>query len=166
MGATKLQDISTNQGLSALNKHLDNGDKHVFILVFMEECGPCKATRPEWEKISAETQGENVVIADVNSNILDESPIKHVGFVSAFPTIKHVHNGKVNDYNGSDRSKASFEKWMSDSISPSNKRGGGNKRGGKNRTQYKRSKRRIQNKKSKRRKIQSKKKTRKKRKYK
>jgi len=119
MGATKLQEISTSKGISTLNEHLDDNNKHVFVLIFMDGCGPCNATKPEWKKITAENKDENVVIADVNSNVLDESPLKHVGSVSAFPTIKHVHNGKSTDYTGSDRSKASFEKWMADSVSPS-----------------------------------------------
>ena len=27
------------------------GKKHVFILIYMEGCGPCNATRPEWSKM-------------------------------------------------------------------------------------------------------------------
>ena len=32
------------------------GKKHVFILIYMEGCGPCNATRPEWSKMAQTLQ--------------------------------------------------------------------------------------------------------------
>ena len=37
--------------IEKLNKHLTSKDAKVFILFFMEGCGPCNATRPEWSKL-------------------------------------------------------------------------------------------------------------------
>ena len=34
------------------NKYVESG-KQIFILVYMEGCGPCNATRPEWSKIKS-----------------------------------------------------------------------------------------------------------------
>lgn len=130
MGATKLKEISTDKGVEQLNGLLKDGSKHVFLLIFMDGCGPCNETRPEWKKISTKNKGENVVIADVNSAVLNKTPISHVGNVSAFPTIKSIKNGKVQDYNGSDRTHNSFEKWIQESTQkPSSSiRGGARKR--------------------------------------
>ena len=41
-----------------LDHHLGGKDNKVFILIFMEGCGPCNATRPEWKKM------ENVLNKD------------------------------------------------------------------------------------------------------
>lgn len=108
--------VNTKEDLNVLNQHLSEPNTHVFVLVFMEECGPCKATRPEWDKIEVVDKDKNVVVADVNSRLLldDSNKIEHVGDVMAYPTIKHVHKGKVHDYSGADRSHASFEKWIKD----------------------------------------------------
>jgi thiol-disulfide isomerase/thioredoxin len=127
--------VNTKEDLNVLNQHLSEPNTHVFVLVFMEECGPCKATRPEWDKIEVADKNKNVVVADVNSRLLldDSNKIEHVGDVMAYPTIKHVHKGKVHDYSGADRSHASFEKWIKDasaSASPnkSQSKVGGRKR--------------------------------------
>ena len=108
--------VNTKEDLNVLNQHLSEPNTHVFVLVFMEECGPCKATRPEWDKIEVADKDKNVVVADVNSRLLldDFNKIEHVGDVMAYPTIKHVHKGKVHDYSGADRRHGSFEKWIKD----------------------------------------------------
>lgn len=113
--------VNTKEDLNVLNQHLSEPNTHVFVLVFMEECGPCKATRPEWDKIEVADKNKNVVIADVNSRLLldDSNKIEHVGDVMAYPTIKHVHKGKVHDYSGADRSRGSFEKWIKDATASS-----------------------------------------------
>ena len=36
--------------IKMLNDYIKNG-KHIFLLSYMEGCGPCNATRPEWKKI-------------------------------------------------------------------------------------------------------------------
>ena len=145
MPGTKLQNLSTIDGVKELNKLIDDKNKHIFVLVFMEECGPCKATRPEWAKINADNKSDDVVIAEVNSRVLDDSiavstddvptkaKITHVESISGYPTIKHIHNGKAQSYNGVDRSADSFEKWIQDSVSLrkkqlSKKYGGGSRR--------------------------------------
>ena len=113
--------VNTKEDLNVLNQHLSEPNTHGFVLVFMEECGPCKATRPEWDKIEVADKDKNVVVADVNSRLLldDSNKIKHVGDVMAYPTIKHVHKGKVHDYSGADRRHGSFEKWIKDASTSS-----------------------------------------------
>jgi thiol-disulfide isomerase/thioredoxin len=113
--------VNTKEDLNVLNQHLSEPNTHVFVLVFMEECGPCKATRPEWDKIEVADKDKNVVVADVNSRLLldDGNKIEHVGDVMAYPTIKYVHKGKVHDYSGADRRHGSFEKWIKDASASS-----------------------------------------------
>jgi len=124
--------VNTKEDLNVLNQHLSEPNTHVFVLVFMEECGPCKATRPEWDKIKVADKNKNVVVADVNSRLLldDSNKIKYVGDVMAYPTIKHIHKGKVHDYSG-DRSHASFEKWIKDASASASPNKSQSKIGGK-----------------------------------
>ena len=42
--------INSEKDVSKIDKLIKQG-KDVFILVYMEKCGPCNATRPEWDKI-------------------------------------------------------------------------------------------------------------------
>ena len=37
--------------IDKLNNIIANNKSKVFILYYMEGCGPCNATRPEWDKI-------------------------------------------------------------------------------------------------------------------
>ena len=37
--------------IDKLNKYLSNKDAKIFILFYMEGCGPCNETRPEWSKL-------------------------------------------------------------------------------------------------------------------
>ena len=43
--------INSNQGnVEQLDKYIQEG-KNIFVLIYMEGCGLCNATRPEWKKI-------------------------------------------------------------------------------------------------------------------
>ena len=77
-----------------LNQYVAQG-KHVFALVYMEGCGPCIATRPEWAKLKSTLEdkykgNDNVVIADINSDALNE--IRDIKDVQGFPTIMYICN--------------------------------------------------------------------------
>lgn len=100
--------------------------KHVFILVYMEGCGPCNATRPEWSKMSSAlnhqyAKNNDVVIIDMNKDLLPS--VKHVGSVEGFPTMKYItNNGNIMEsYEDSaiknkDRSSDSFINWVESKI--------------------------------------------------
>jgi thiol-disulfide isomerase/thioredoxin len=36
--------------INLFDKYVSQG-KHVFVLIYLEGCGPCIATRPEWKKL-------------------------------------------------------------------------------------------------------------------
>ena len=100
--------------------------KHVFVLVYMEGCGPCNATRPEWAKMCSALKhqyanNKDVAIIDMNKNNL--SSVKHIGSVEGFPTMKYITNrgNTIEAYEESsiknkDRSADSFVNWIESKI--------------------------------------------------
>jgi hypothetical protein len=100
--------------------------KHVFILIYMEGCGPCNATRPEWAKMAHTLQkqyskNKDIVIIDINKDLL--SSIKGVGSINGFPTMKYITNkgNTVENYEDSsiknkDRSTDSFINWVESNM--------------------------------------------------
>ena len=58
--------VTDNKGISKkeierIDEYIKDG-KHVFILIFMNGCGPCEATRPEWDKIEKALKNKHVKI--------------------------------------------------------------------------------------------------------
>jgi hypothetical protein len=102
------------------------GKKHVFILIYMEGCGPCNATRPEWSKMAHTLQkqyskNKDIVIIDINKDLL--SSIKGIGSINGFPTMKYITNKghTVETYEDSsiknkDRSLDSFINWVETKV--------------------------------------------------
>jgi thiol-disulfide isomerase/thioredoxin len=82
--------------------------KDVFVLVYMEGCGPCNATRPEWAKIESAlkdqyAKNDKLVVVDVNKDFM--SNIKHIGKVDGFPTMKYIdETGKETTTSGAKQS--------------------------------------------------------------
>ena len=117
--------VNTEKQVGNINKLIEDGND-VFILVYMEGCGPCNATRPEWAKIESALKHQyasnnNLVVVDVNKDFL--SNIKHIGSVDGFPTMKYigVHGKIIEAYEDSsirkkDRSVDSFINWIETKI--------------------------------------------------
>jgi hypothetical protein len=110
-----------------LNKYIKEG-KNVFALVYMDGCGPCNITRPEWAKLKTilETRYKelkNVVIADINSNSLKD--MHYIKNIKGFPTIlficKKGHH-KEEFENGKQKNKTrtsdAFIEWIELNIKP------------------------------------------------
>lgn len=101
--------------------------KHVFILVYMDGCVPCNATKPEWKKMceSLENQyssTDDVAILDLNSKFMNE--VDGLGDVNGFPTMKYISNdGNIIEAYDEDRDSDSFIKWIKSKVSK--KMGGG-----------------------------------------
>jgi hypothetical protein len=108
---------------------LDNlikNNSDVFILVYMDGCGPCNATRPEWDKLEyilkeQYKNNDNLVIVDVNRNFL--SKLKDIGEIDGFPTMKYINNNGKNietyensSINKKDHSTDSFINWIESKI--------------------------------------------------
>jgi hypothetical protein len=125
--------------IDQLNKHLTNKDHHIFILFYMEGCGPCNATRPEWSKLknvlsSDFLNRDDIVIVAIDHELAGK--LKNIGKEpNSFPTIRYMTNeGKINEnYEDSDISKKdrtidSFVEWIELKSGEKNitKSGGGN----------------------------------------
>lgn len=112
--------IDSEKDVGKVDKFVKQG-KDVFILVYMKGCGPCNATRPEWEMLETTlkdqyAKNDNLVIIDINKDYL--SSIKHLGNVDGYPTIKYI--GKrgtiVEPYEKGERSVSSFITWIETKI--------------------------------------------------
>ena len=109
--------------IDKLNKYLTRNDTKIFILYYMEGCGPCNATRPEWSKLKNVLSNDflnrdDIVIVSIDKDLA--SKLKNIGSEpSAFPTIKFMEKaGKVNenyedsDISQKDRTIDSFVEWI------------------------------------------------------
>jgi hypothetical protein len=117
--------IDSEKDVSKINKHIEDGC-HVFILVYMDGCGPCNATRPEWQKLDSALKSQyaknnELAVIDVNKDYL--ANIKHIGSIDGFPTMKYIGNrGSVvesyedSSINKKDRSVDSFIHWIENKI--------------------------------------------------
>jgi len=117
--------INSEKDVSNVDKMIEEGND-VFILVYMEGCGPCNATRPEWSKIESAlkeqySKNDKLVVIELNKDFLLK--VKHINEVEGFPTMKYIGNyGKtIETYENSsikkkDRSVTSFINWIESKI--------------------------------------------------
>jgi len=114
--------------MNALQKYFKASQAHNFILIFMEGCGPCNDTRPEWSKLenvlNKHTSDKDVVIADVETQKLQDMDLPGFEKPTSFPTIVYVHNGTREEYTG-ERNIDSFVNWINSKLRQNKK--GGNK---------------------------------------
>ena len=110
------------------NESVEKG-KHIFVIFYLEGCGPCNATRPEWKKIehalnNKYKKNKNIVVADVDQELLKE--IKYLTTQpKGFPTIRYISNkGKTSedyedcpDVKDKNRKIDSFVEWIDSKMS-------------------------------------------------
>ena len=117
----------TTKNTEEFNKHLKNG-KDIFVLFYLEGCGPCNATKPEWKKlrnIFANNDNDSIVIADIDQSVMGE--FKNLNIEpKGFPAMYHISkNGKVYlDYDEAEISKKdrtidSFVEWIENHMKKS-----------------------------------------------
>ena len=162
---TKNYDTKDETGeklINILNNFITSG-RDVFMLIYMEGCGPCNATRPEWQKIKHVlkkeiTNSNDILVVDIDKDLLDK--VKKIKTEpKGFPTIRFISNkGKISeDFEDSKlneeykkRTIDSFVKWIEFKLDETPRKtkklmGGGKKRkskkqkGGKWSLKYKRS---------------------------
>jgi thiol-disulfide isomerase/thioredoxin len=135
--------INSNQGkVEQLDKYIQEG-KIIFLLIYMEGCGPCNATRPEWTKIenildNKYKNNANLVIADIDQELLSKIPsLKKKP--SGFPTMLYISNNGniIEDYEESnldlkDRTIDSFINWIVTKMNSITQKGGLKKKTRKN----------------------------------
>lgn len=106
-----------------LDHHLGSKDNKVFILIFMEGCGPCNATRPEWKKMENVLNKDylnrnDVIIASID-NQLAEGLKNLKSKPGSFPTMRfitksgeEVENYEDSNISNKDRTIDSFVEWV------------------------------------------------------
>ena len=106
-----------------LDRFLGVKDNKTFILIFMEGCGPCNATRPEWKKMKNVLNKDflnrnDIVIASIDHQLAEG--LKNLTTKpSSFPTMifitnsgKDVENYEDSAINNKDRTIDSFVEWI------------------------------------------------------
>lgn len=118
-----------SKDVNQVDPYIDEG-KCVFILVYMEGCGPCMVTKPEWLKIESMIDNkyknnDSIVVADINKDFL--SSLKYVGDVDGFPTMKYIckKNGNlvVEPYE-KERNVKALVQWIESKINNGQMMGG------------------------------------------
>lgn len=140
----------TSNNWEQYNNYIEDG-KHAFVLIYMEGCGPCNATRPEWQKLknilekkSIYKNNPNLLIADIDQECLKNIkhlPVQPVGF----PTMLYLNkkNKLHENYEDSslkekNRSVDSFMEWINSKMKKISQSGGKTKKkGGKWSLKYK-----------------------------
>ena len=106
-----------------LDHYLGNKRNKCFVLFYMEGCGPCNATRPEWKKIKNVLnknflKKNDIVIASIDYTLAD-GLTNLTSKPSGFPTMRFITNsGKTvenyEDSNVSNKNRTidSFVEWI------------------------------------------------------
>jgi hypothetical protein len=166
LGKAKLIEILPNNTdhefkIESLNNDISSG-KHVFLFLFMDGCGPCNQTKPQWKNIKKHFKhhdNSDIVVATINQLLfkkLNKSGNEPIGY----PCLRYIKHPSVEEYEDSeisdkDRSTDSFIEWIKSKTGDKNikikrimggKMMGGrntkhnkNKKGGKWSLKYKRS---------------------------
>jgi hypothetical protein len=118
-----------------LYKNTANKDNKIFLLIFMEGCGPCNETRPEWSKLENVLSNDflnrdDIYVYSIDHTLLDEKDqdkTKIIQSPSSFPTMRFITNGgkSVENYEDSsienkDRSIDSFIEWIKSKTNEEN----------------------------------------------
>ena len=110
-----------------LDDYIGNKNNKIFLLIFMEGCDPCNATRPEWKKIKNVLKNnyldnKNIVIASIDHMSADK--LKNLKTKpNSFPTMRLITDGgeTYKNYEDSDienkkRDIDSFIEWIETSV--------------------------------------------------
>ena len=98
--------------------------KKVFLFTFMNTCGPCINTKPNWDKTVHQlnkkySDSDDFLVARVNYKFLDQ--LGNTGpEPSGYPSMRYISDG-VEEYEdsglpSSDRSTESFIQWITSKI--------------------------------------------------
>lgn len=124
---------TTSKTVDALNRYLKDARAKLFVLIYMEGCGPCNMTRPEWSKLKnvlpeAILKSDTDVIVAIDKDELERFP--DIKEANSFPTIRYitdrgdtVENYEDSDIATKDRTVDSFVEWIT-SKSAGDIRGG------------------------------------------
>lgn len=132
--------IDEEKDVSQLTNSIYN-NKDIFLLIYMDGCGPCNQVRPEWKKLEnvlhkyhKNPMYKNVVIIDINKDVLEKAKT-NIKSPLGFPTITFVskkgsiqENFEESSCPNKNREIDAFVSW----IEHKNKKQGGTRRKRKN----------------------------------
>jgi hypothetical protein len=104
-----------------LDSYLGNKKNKTFILIFMEGCGPCNATRPEWTKIKNVVSSDFLNRDDITIAAIDHTLAEKLTNLkrkpASFPTMRFIEGSGEENYEDSsiptkDRTIDSFVEWI------------------------------------------------------
>lgn len=93
-------------------------DDAVFRLIYVDWCGHCTVTKPEFDKLGkvfTTNSGKNVVIEKLNGDTQRNLVEKLNVDVRGYPTILFTNNGITKKYNG-DRTFEAFEQYLNANV--------------------------------------------------
>ena len=112
-----------NKLIDQFNQFSRNKDAHIFMLIYMEGCGPCNLTRPEWGKMEnilskSKCKKKNIAVISIDKDLFEK--LKYINNEPmSFPTIRYITNsGKTQenfedaDISSKDRTIDSFVEWI------------------------------------------------------
>ena len=136
-----------SKDIEKANKYLSGKNNHNFVLFYMEGCGPCNATRPEWSKLKNVLSDAFLNRPDIMILAIDKDfsgKLKHIGSEpNGFPTMRYIkddinENYEDSDISTKDRTIDSFVEWVKSKsgennvtkteLPSSNKMGGGGRK--------------------------------------
>ena len=109
--------------IEKMNKYLSNKDAKIFILIYMEGCGPCNETRPEWSKLKNVLSNgflnkQDIVIVSIDKDLFGKLKNANKEPMS-FPTIRFMNKSGENmetyedsQISNKDRKIDSFVEWI------------------------------------------------------
>ena len=112
--------IASEQLLEGFEKSKKDKEP-IFVLFYMEGCGPCNATRPEWEKIKEDksVQNKKFTIADFEFRFIEKLNVAITP--SGFPAMYYIKGKIIEKYEDSgisiiDRTSDSFVLWIKSKL--------------------------------------------------
>jgi len=101
-------------------KHLKHEKKPVFAIFYMRGCGPCEATRPEWNKLRQQQHRlpQHALLLEIDHELKHQlvdslgEEYAEIRDISSFPTITLLQHGKkLKPYEGQ-RLVHDFKAWI------------------------------------------------------
>ena len=98
--------------------------KDIFLLIYMDGCGPCNKVRPEWAKIENifnngknKKNNPNIVIANVECENMKNIHLSRIP--NSFPTIKYISSSDdVEEDYDKERDVSSLIEWINSKSKP------------------------------------------------
>lgn len=116
---------SDSEKIKEFKKLFESKNVHHFVLVYMDGCGPCNETKPEWHKLenvlNKYANDPTISIVSINKDVLEKMNLSGLPNPSAFPTIVHIKDKKTENYEDAkdletDRTIDSFTKWIEQKV--------------------------------------------------